>query len=144
MFENRTRSRRSRSLRAGARFWVSPECRKIACGMIVAPTMPTAMRQRAGVRQARNHAAQPRRGPVDRRDDHLDEIAKRDRGDERADDELDRPEPAAIEHQDAVGEDGRDAHAGEERDMQQERETDRAAEEFGEVGRHRRDFADDP
>ena len=43
MLENRSRSRRSRSLRAGARFWVSPECRKIACGMMVAPTMPTAI-----------------------------------------------------------------------------------------------------
>ena len=96
-------------------------------------------RHRAGVRQSRNHAAQPRRGPIDRGDDHLDEIAKSDRGDERADDEFGRPEPAAFEHQDAVGEDRRDAHAGDERDMQQERKTDRAAEEFGEVGRHRRD-----
>ncbi len=43
MFENFSNWRLSRSLRAGARFWVRPECRKIACGMIVAPTMPTAM-----------------------------------------------------------------------------------------------------
>ena len=57
---------------------------------------------------------------------------------------LDRAKPAAFEHQDAVGQDRRDAHAGHERDVQQERESDRAAEEFGEVGRHRRHFADDP
>ena len=43
MFENRSNWRRSSSLRAGARFCVRPECRKIACGMIVAPTMPTAI-----------------------------------------------------------------------------------------------------
>ena len=77
-------------------------------------------RHRAGVRQAWNHAAQPRRGPVDRGDDHLDEIAKSDGGDERADDQLDRAEPASIEHQEAVGEDGRDAHADDERDMQEQ------------------------
>ena len=57
---------------------------------------------------------------------------------------LGRAEPAAFEHQDAIGEDARDAHAGEQRDMQQERKTDRAAEKFGEVRRHRRDLADDP
>ena len=105
---------------------------------------PDCERHRAGVRQAWNHGAEPRRGPVDRGDDHLDEIAKGDRGDERADDQFGRAEAAALEHQDAVGEDARDAHAGEQRDMQQERKADRAAEEFGEVRRHRRDLADDP
>ena len=36
------------------------------------------------------------------------------------------------------------AHADDERDVQEQREADGAAEEFGEVGRHRRHFADDP
>ena len=43
MLEKRSNCRRSPSLRAGARFWVRPECRKTACGMMVAPTMPTAI-----------------------------------------------------------------------------------------------------
>ena len=101
-------------------------------------------RQRAGVGQLRNDAADARRAPVDRGDEHFDEIAKGDCGDQGADDELDRAKPASVEHQDAVGQDGGDAHAGDERDVQEQRETDRAAEEFGEVGRHRRHFADDP
>ena len=32
--------------RAGMRAWVSPECRKIACGITVAPMMPTEMSRR--------------------------------------------------------------------------------------------------
>ena len=105
MFENRTRSRRSRSLRPGARFWVSPECRKIACGMIVAPTMPTASVSAPASGKLGTTLPSPAARPIDRGDDHLDEIAKRDRGDERADDEFGRAKPAAFEHQDAVGED---------------------------------------
>src|ERR1700729_1685403 len=123
MFENRSTTRPRRPSRAAA-----PKCDG----------------PRAGVGQAWNHAAQSRRGPIDRGDDHLDEIAKRDRSDERADDEFGRTEPPAFEHEDAVGEDAGYAHAGEQRDMQQERKTNRAAEEFGEVGRHRRDLPDDP
>ncbi len=144
MFENRTRSRRSRSSRPGARFWVSPECRKIACGMIVAPTMPTASVSAPASGSSRNSEAAPCGAPVDRRDEHFGEIAKHDRHDERADDDLDRAKPAAFGHQDAVGDDRRDGHAGHKRDVQQERQPDSGAEEFGEIGRHRRDLADDP
>jgi hypothetical protein len=43
-----------------------------------------------------------------------------------------------------MSEDRGDAHAGDERDVQEQREADGAAEEFREVGRHRRYLADDP
>ena len=101
-------------------------------------------RERAGVGQSRNDAAEPRRGPVDRGDDHLDEIAKGDRRNERADNELGRAKPAAFKHQEPVDEDGGDPHPGDERNVQEQREANRGAEEFGEVGRHRRHFTDDP
>ena len=41
-FEKRSKLRRSRLLRAGVLFWVNPECRYSVCGIIVAPTIPTA------------------------------------------------------------------------------------------------------
>ena len=101
-------------------------------------------RDGAGVRQQRNHAVQRRGAPVDRRDEHFGEVADRDGGDQRADDDLDRAKPPSLEHQNAVRQHGGDAHSDDQRDMEQQRETDRAAEELGEVGRHRRHFADDP
>ena len=144
MLENRSKSRRSRSLRAGARFWVRPECRKIACGMMVAPTMPTAIVNAPASGSRGTTLPSPAAAQSTGAMTHLDEIAKGDRRYERADDEFDRAKAAAFEHQKAVGEDGGYAHADEERDMQEQRETDGAAEEFGEVGRHRRHFAHDP
>ena len=101
-------------------------------------------RQGAGVRQLRNNAADRRRAPINRSDEHFGEIAKRDRGDQGADNDFDRSKPSRLEHQNAVCQHGRDAHAGDEGDVQQQGQTDGAAEEFGEVGRHRRHFADDP
>ena len=127
MFENRTRSRRSRSLRPGARFWVKPGMQENRVGHDGRADDPDRESHRAGVRQSWNHGPQPRCGPIDRGDDHFDEIAKGDRGDERTDDQFGRAESAALEHQDAIGEDARDAHARHQRDMQQERKADRAA-----------------
>ena len=75
-------SRLSRSLRAGARFWVRPECRKIACGMIVAPTMPTAMVNAPASGSSGTTLPTPAAAPIDRRDEYLGEIAKSDGADE--------------------------------------------------------------
>ena len=128
----------------GARFWVRPECRKMACGMIVAPTMPTAIVRAPASGNCGTIAPKPAARPIDRRDEHFDEIAKRDGGDQSADNHFGRTKPSPFEHQNAVGQHRRDAHAGEQRNVQDQRKTDGAAEEFGEVGRHRRHFADDP
>ena len=43
ILEKRSSLRRSPLSLAGLRCWVSPECRKMACGITVAPIMPTAM-----------------------------------------------------------------------------------------------------
>ena len=118
MFENRSNWRLSLSSRAGARFWVRPECRKIACGMIVAPTIPTAIVKAPASGNCGTTLPNRRRGPIDRRDEHLDEIAKRDGGDQGPDNHFDRAKPSPLEHQNAVRQHGCDAHAGDKRDVQ--------------------------
>ncbi len=85
-----------------------------------------------------------RRNPIDRGNEHLDEVAKADQAHHAADDQLDRPEAEALEHQDAVGHDRGDDHAGEERHLEQQRQPDGAAEKLGKIGRHGGDLADDP
>ena len=100
-------------------------------------------RQRRSVGNLRQHRMQSRRTPVDRRDEHLGEIAKADRRHQAADDQFDRAE-AAFEQQDAIGHDPRHDHAGEQRNVEQKRQADRAADEFGEVGRHGGDLDGDP
>ena len=100
--------------------------------------------QRLGVGQSRNDRMIGRRAPVDRRDEHLDQIAKADDADQAADDQLHRPEAAAFHHQDGVGDDGGDAHAVNQRHLEQQRQADRAAEKFGKIGGHGGDLADPP
>ena len=58
--------------------------------------------------------------------------------------ELDRSEPETLNHQYAVGHYRRDNHPNEQRHLEQQRQTDGTAEEFGEVGRHGGNLADDP
>ena len=57
---------------------------------------------------------------------------------------LHRPEAVLLDQQNRIGHDRGDAHANNERQMQQEGQTDRAAEKFGEIGRHRCNLAHDP
>ena len=106
--------------------------------------MPTASSSACGIGDLRHDRMHGRRGPIDRRDEHLDEVAERDDADHAADDQLDRPEAEAFEHQDAVGHDRGDDHPGEQRHLKQQGEPDGAAEELGEIGRHGGDLADDP
>ena len=101
-------------------------------------------RQRGGVGQDRRRHAADGRAPVDRRDHQLDEVAKADGRDEGADDELDRPEAPALDMQDGERQERDDAHADHHRNMQEQRKSDRSADEFGEIGRHRGEFADAP
>ena len=49
-----------------------------------------------------------------------------------------------LEIQDAVGDDGGDRHAHHQRQLEQERDAQCAAEELGQVGRHGRNLADAP
>ena len=107
--------------------------------------MPTASSQRLGVGDLRHDAcASAAARPIDRRDEHLDQVAKRDHADQPPMISSIGRKPQPLEHQDAVGDDRGDDHAGEQRHVEQQRQADGAAEELGEIGRHRGDLADDP
>ena len=100
--------------------------------------------QRMGVRQAGNHRADGDVGPIHRRDEHLREVADADDQHQGADRQFDRPEAAAVELQDGVGQGRDDDHSRHQRHMKQQRKADGAADEFGQIGRHRRPFAHRP
>ncbi len=100
--------------------------------------------QRPGVGDLRQHAVHGHGAPIDRSDEYLDQIAQRNDADQGADDQLERAEPEPFEHQDPVSQDPGDDHPGEQRHPRQQRQSDGAAEEFGEIGRHGGDLADDP
>ena len=97
-----------------------------------------------GIGQLRHHGMQCRRAPIDRNYEQLDQVAKRNNANHAADDQLERSEPMAFEHQDAVGDDAGDDHACKQRHAEQERKPDGAAEKLGQIGRHGGDLADDP
>jgi hypothetical protein len=82
--------------------------------------------------------------PVHRGDEHFGEVAERNDGDHRADDELDRPEAETLEHEQAVGDNRGHYHAGEEREVEQQGKPDGAAQELRQIGRHGGDLADHP
>ena len=100
--------------------------------------------QRLGVGDLRHEGMECRRGPIDRRNEHLDEVAKADEAHHAADDQLDRPEAKSLEHQDAIGHEPGNDHSDEERGLKQQRKSDGAAEKLGEIGRHRGNLADYP
>ncbi len=68
--------------------------------------------QSAGVGELRGNGAERRLPPIDRRDEHLDQVAERDDGDEAADDQFKGAEAAVLHHQDGIGDDRGDHHAG--------------------------------
>ena len=68
--------------------------------------------QRLGIGDFRRDQMVRRRRPIDRRDEHFQEIANADHADDRADDQFERPEAVAFEHQQAVGHERGHAHAG--------------------------------
>ena len=82
--------------------------------------------------------------PINRSDEQLDHVAEGDKAYHAADDQLDRPEALSFEHQHAIGDDRGDGHPGEQRHLKQQREADGAAEELGQIGRHRGNLADHP
>ena len=100
--------------------------------------------QRLGVGDFRRHQMVRRRRPIDRSDEHFEEIANTDHADDRADDQFEWPEAVTLEHQQAVGHERGHAHAGDERHVEQQRQADGAAEKLGEVGRHGGNLADPP
>ena len=61
--------------------------------------------QRLAIGELRQHRVQCCRAPIDRSDEHLDQVAKPNNANHAANDQLDRSEPRAFEHQDAVGDD---------------------------------------
>ena len=100
--------------------------------------------QRACVRYLRQHRMQGRSAPINRCDEHLDEVAERNDGDQVSDDQLDRPEAEPLEHQDGVYDDAGNDHSIQKRDAKQQRQADGAAEEFRQIGCHGGDLADHP
>ncbi len=100
--------------------------------------------ERFGIGNLRHERVIGSRAPIDRRDEHLDQITNTDHADDGADDEFERAEAVAFAHQQGVGNDGGDRHADNQRQVEQQGEADGATEEFGEVGRHRGNLADDP
>ena len=100
--------------------------------------------QRLGIGDFRHDRMISRRAPIHRRNEDLDQIAKPDNADQAADDQFDRPEAAALEQEDAIGDDRGDAHAVDQRHLEQQRQADRAAEKFGEIGGHGGDLAHHP
>ena len=82
--------------------------------------------------------------PSDRCNEHFDEVAESDHGDEAADDQLERTKAVPSGRQDAIDDDSRYRHSGQERDLEQQRQANRTAQELGEIGGDRGDFADDP
>src|SRR5579875_3305946 len=77
-------------------------------------------------------------------DKHLDKVAKSYHGYESADYYLQRPKATFFEQQDAVSDKRRDQHRGDQRYLEQQRQSDACAEKFRQVGRHRGHFAHDP
>ncbi len=100
--------------------------------------------QRVAIGKLRQHRMQRCRAPIDRSDEHLDEVAKPDNANQATDDQLDGPEPGAFEHQDAVGYNRRDDHPCEERHLEQQGKPYGAAEKLGQIGRHGGNLADHP
>jgi hypothetical protein len=100
--------------------------------------------QRLRARQPGHHRVPAGRPPIDRGDQQFDEIGNPDRGDETADRQFERTKAKALQAQHRE-DDGRSRrHADRQRQIEQQREADRATEKFGKVGCHRGDFADDP
>ena len=84
------------------------------------------------------------RRPIDGRDEHLDDVTEGDDRDETADDQLDRPESALAGHEYPIDDHSSDRHADQQGDVKEQRESDAGTDEFREIGRHRRNFADYP
>ena len=76
--------------------------------------------QRLRIGELRHDGMEGRRSPIDRGDEHLDQVAKPDDAHQAADDQLDRPEAEAFEHQQAVGHDRGDDHPGQQRHVEQQ------------------------
>ena len=99
--------------------------------------------QRLRIGDLRHDRMFGRRNPVDRNDEHLDQITKRDDAHHDADDQMHWSEANAWNINRPIGDDAGYDHAGEQRQVKQQRQPDGAAEKLGKVGRHRRDLADD-
>ena len=97
-----------------------------------------------GVRELREDRVQRRPPPIRRGDEEFGDVAEGDDAHEAAYDQLERAEAAAVEKQDAGYDDCGHEHARQQRQAEQEREADGAAEKLGQVGRHGRDLAHDP
>ena len=106
--------------------------------------MPTASSSASASAISRRDQMVRRRRPIDRRDEHFKQVAKTDHADDGADDQFERPEAVAFEHQQAVGHGRGHAHAGQQRHVEQQRQADGAAEKLGEIGRHGGNLADHP
>ncbi len=93
--------------------------------------------------EARDEAARDARARRARHEDLQGERADDD-ADQRRDHGLEPPEPARLQREDRERGSAREQRGGEERDVEEELEADRGADELGDVGRHRDDLRLDP
>ena len=101
-------------------------------------------KERFAVCDLGSHRVNRRSTPIDRCDEDFCQVAKCNHHHQAADNQLDGTESAAFKHQDAVGDDRRDHHSRHQWHLEQQCQTDRAAEKFGKICGHGSDFAHDP
>ena len=92
---------------------------------------------RAAPLELRQHRVAADRAEVGVRLEQLDDVAGADHEHHDGDHRLERPEAEPLQPEDPEGTNGRDAGRGQQRDVEQEVQADRGAEELGEVGRDR-------
>ena len=82
--------------------------------------------------------------PVCLADKCFGDVTQRDHADERGDDRFERTKPVAFETQDHERKDRGEDACREKRHTEQQIKSQRRAEKFRQVGRHRDEFRDDP
>jgi hypothetical protein len=112
--------------------------------MTVAPTIPTATVSAPPSAISGVTLCFRTRCPVDRGDDQLRDIGQAYHPNKRSYRDLKRTESARLHQQKAIGEDCRDCHAGEHRDVEQQTEPDRSSEKLGEISCHCGKLTDHP
>ena len=101
-------------------------------------------KQGVGIRHFRCEKMQPRSFPINRCDHHFNKITKADNRNQNTDQNFRRAETAAINHQKRISNNRGNNHTDDQRQIEQQGKTDSTTEEFGKVGCHCSDFADNP
>ncbi len=131
-------------LRVTIRFWVSAECRKIACGITVAPRMPAARTTLSGPANLRHDRVVKYQVPGRPVDDRLHQVAHGHDADHDGDHSLQRPEAVVLQAEDQDGRDGGQEAGEPQRHPEEQIEAQGGAEELRQVRGHGDDFHEHP